>query len=322
MNFRHLDLNLLRIFDAVMAERSLTRAAQTLSMSQSAVSHALRRLRDQIGEDLLTRSGSGVMPTARADALWPAVRQALGGLQQAFAPVEYDPTRDPALFRLAMSDATSATLLPPLMQAMEEMRALANFRIVPLTTRDPRRLLEQSEIDLAVGHFPEVVGVIVTQGSDAPWQRERLYSGEYVCVMRRDHPLAADELTLERYASARHLVVNFSGRPHTLIDEALAGTGLQRRVVLTVNQFYTAGRIACHTDLLTVLPASFIAATGYRDQLVMRRLPLPILAVDVDMLWHRRSLASPTHRWLREQIAGATRRAQAAAGPWRAAHLA
>jgi DNA-binding transcriptional LysR family regulator len=248
------------------------------------------------------------MPTARAEALWPIVRQAMSGLQQAFAPAQYAPDRDAAHFRLAMADATAAMLMPPLVQGLEQVRALANLRVMPLTTRDPRRLLAQSEIDLAVGHFPEVVGALVTQGEDALWQRERLYTSEYVCVMRRGHPLAEQELTLERYIGALHLLVSFSGRAQGLVDEALSALGRQRRVVLTVNQFFTAGRVVARSDLLTVLPASFIAATGYRHEVVARPLPLSISPVYVDMLWHRRSTASPPHRWLRELVAAAARR--------------
>src|SRR5262245_6008209 len=118
MNFRTLDLNLLRVFDAVMAEGSLTRAADILSLSQSAVSHALQRLRAAVGDELVMRTAYGVVPTARAQALWPTVRTALGQLQQAVAPGQFEPRTDPANFRLAMADATAATWLPPLVAAI------------------------------------------------------------------------------------------------------------------------------------------------------------------------------------------------------------
>lgn len=309
MNFRNLDLNLLRIFDAVMAERSLTRAAQTLSMSQSAISHALKRLRDQVGEDLLVRSGNGVVPTARADALWPGVRQALAQLQQSLSPTAYSPQTHAADFRLAMADATAALLMPALIQSLESLKALANLRVLPLTTRDPRRLLDRSEADLAVGHFPEAVGSIVTLGADTPWRRARLYETEYLCVMRRDHPLAQGELTLDRYCEAHHLLVSFSGRSQGPIDDALTAIGRQRRIVLTVNQFFTAGRVVTRSDLLAVLPASFVAATGYRDELARRPLPLEVAPVTVDMFWHRRNDTAPAHHWLRERLAAAARQA-------------
>ncbi|MEN9485180.1 MAG: hypothetical protein RJB37_3060, partial [Pseudomonadota bacterium] len=112
MNFRTLDLNLLRVFDTVMAERNLTRAADRLAMTQPAVSNALRRLKDAVGETLFTRAAFGVVPTARADALWPEVRTALAQLRHVFEPTDYDPVHQPRTFALAMADAASALLLP------------------------------------------------------------------------------------------------------------------------------------------------------------------------------------------------------------------
>jgi DNA-binding transcriptional LysR family regulator len=309
-NFRHLDLNLLRVFDAVMAERSLTRAAQALSLSQSAISHAMKRLREAVGEELLTRTATGVIPTPRAEALWPAVRDALTGLQQAIAPGDYDPQHHAADFRVAMADATAAMLMPPLVGAIESLRALANIRVVPLTTRDPRRALEQGDADVAVGYFPTAMTAIVAQGPESPFRRERLSTSAYRCVMRADHPLAQQELTLDRYCDAHHLFVSFSGRAHGPIDSALAALGRRRRIVLTVNQFFTAGRVVTQSDLLTVLPAHFIEATGYRDRLVDRPLPVQVQAIQVEMVWHARHDRDPPQRWLRAQLVEANRRAQ------------
>jgi DNA-binding transcriptional LysR family regulator len=309
VNFGTLDLNLLRVFDAVMGERSLTRAARRLNLSQSAVSHALKRLRASIGDELVTRTAFGVVPTPKAESLWPSVRNALAQLQQAIAPGEYDVRAEPANFRVTMADATAAMLLPPLVEAIERAQALANVQVVPLTTRDPRRLIEQAEADLAVGYFPNAVAAVIAQGPDSPLRRERLYESEYHCVMRRGHPLAQGELTLDRYCDAHHLFVSFSGRPHGPIDEALAALGRRRRIVLTVNQFFTAGRIVTQSDLLTVLPCSFIEATGYPERLVTRPLPVTVPGVHVEMLWHARNDDDPRQRWLRRALAAASRAA-------------
>jgi DNA-binding transcriptional LysR family regulator len=306
MNFRQLDLNLLRVFDAVMAERSLTRAAANLALSQSAVSHALKRLRAAVGDELVTRTAFGVVPTPRAETLWPSVRAALGELQQAIAPGEFDPRSHGANFRLTMADATAAMLMPPLVAAIEHAQALANLRVVPLTTRDPRRLLERDEADIAVGYFPAAVTAILAQGPDSPLRRERLGESEYRCVMRKGHPLAKGELTLDRYCDAHHLLVSFSGRAHGSIDSALAALGRRRRIVLTVNQFFTAGRVVTQSDLLTVLPSTFIEATGYRDRLVERALPVTLAGIQVEMVWHMRHDADPAQRWLRDRIGDAS----------------
>ncbi len=304
-NFRTLDLNLLRVFDAVMAEGSLTRAAATLAMTQPAVSHALSRLRAAVGEQLFQRVSRGVRPTPRAEALWPQVRTALAGLRQALAPGDFDPRRDAVQLRIAMADATAAMLAPALVRGIESEAAAVNLRVLPLATRDPRRLLEDGAADLAVGYFPEVVREVLMLGDESPLRHARLYDTRYVCVMRKGHPLAGRTLTLDDFCAAHHLLVSFSGRPHGYVDLALAGLGRQRRIVLTVNQFFTAGRVVTQSDLLTVLPEHFLAATGYRDELVMCELPMVLAPVHVSMLWHLRSDADPAHAWLRAQVQAA-----------------
>ncbi|AKJ32160.1 LysR family transcriptional regulator [Caldimonas brevitalea] len=309
MNFRTLDLNLLRVFDQVMAEQNLTRAAERLAMTQPAVSNALRRLREAVGDELLVRTAYGVKPTARAEALWPEVRAALGRLREALDPETFDPTVSEATFRLAMADATAATLMPLLVAGIERLQALANVRVFPLTTRDPRALVERGEVDFAIGYFPDAIAALTAQGSTASLQHQRLWDGEYVCVMRKGHPLADAALTLDTFCAAHHLLVSFSGRAHGFVDQALATLNRTRRIVLTVNQFFTAGRVVLHSDLLTVLPRDFLPATGFERELLAKPLPLNLQRVHVEVLWHRRHEHDPAQRWMREQIlaAGAQR---------------
>ena len=308
MNFRTLDLNLLRVFDAVMAEGSLTRAAERLAMTQPAASHALKRLHVAVGEELFHRTAFGMRGTARAELLWPQVRAALAQLQAALSPRSFDPASDAATFNIAMADATAAMLLPPLVSAIESVKALANIRVLPLTTRDPRRLVEEADADLAVGYFPNAIAAIVAQGDEATLHHRQLYATEYVCVMRRDHPMAGEELTLDAFVEAHHLLVTFSGRPHGFVDEALATLGRQRRIVLTVNQFATAGSVVARSDLLTVLPQQFLPATGVKHRLVQKPLPLSLASVNVEMMWHLRKDDDPAHRWLRERVIDAAAR--------------
>ncbi len=303
MNFRTLDLNLLRVFDSVMAERNLTRAAEQLAMTQPAVSNALRRLKDAVGETLFTRAAFGVKPTAHADALWPEVRAALTQLREALDPRDYDPRTQPHTFHLAMADATSSRLLPALMQRLEADGALADLRVLPLGTRDPSKLLDQGEADIAVGHFPELISRLNVQGAHSPLRHQTLYESEYICVMRAGHPLAAkDTLTLDDYCAAQHLLVSFSGRGQGRVDETLAPLNRSRRVVLAVNQFFTAGLVVAQTDLLTVLPRAFLAVTGVADQLVVRDLPLTLPPLQVSGVWHRRHDRQPAVSWLLQQI--------------------
>jgi DNA-binding transcriptional LysR family regulator len=305
-SFRNLDLNLLRVFDEVMAERSLTKAAHNLALTQPAVSNAMRRLRDTLGDDLVRRSGQGLEPTPRANALWPAVREALRQLQESLSPSVFDPAVSNAIFVLAMADATASELIPGLLSAVERDAPGVSLRVVPLSTRDPRRLLDAETADLAVGHFPAVLADLTASaqtGGAINFAHQRLYDGEYVCVMRKNHPLAKKPLTLDRFCEARHMLVSFSGRPFGFVDEALASLGRQRRIVITVNQFFTAGRVVVQSDLLTVLPRHFVRVADIGNDLILKPLPFDMPAVHVDMLWHRRRQQSTSHQWLRKAIA-------------------
>ena len=154
------------------------------------------------------------------------------------------------------------------MQIIEGEAPAISMRVLPLTTRDPRRLLENEEVDLAVGYFPAVLASLTARAqSGGVACRSRpsgCTSGEYVCVMRRGHPLADAPLTLDDFCAARHLLVSFSGRPYGFIDQALGALGRERRIVVTVNQFFTAGRVVANSDLLTVLPRHFVQRHRHR----------------------------------------------------------
>jgi DNA-binding transcriptional LysR family regulator len=314
-NFRTLDLNLLRVFDEVMAERSLTRAARNLSLTQPAVSNALRRLRGTLGDDLVVRVGQGMAPTPRALALWPAVREALRLLQASLSPSSFDAATANTTFVLTMADATAAELMPGLIDILEREAPGVAIRVLPLSTRDPRRLLDDGVADLALGHFPSVLADLVVRaqtGDAVAFAHQRLYDGRYVCVMRAGHPLASGTLTIDSFCAARHMLVSFSGRPYGFIDESLASLGRQRQVVLTVNQFFTAGRVVAHSNLLTVLPQHFVSVTGIADQLVLRPLPFDVAPVHVDAVWHSRVDSQSAHTWLRSAVLRAARQAFAA----------
>jgi len=302
MNFRTLDLNLLRVFDAVMAEANITHAAERLSMTQPAVSNALKRLRDAVGEDLLIRAPRGVRPTALGEALWPQVRAALGQLREALEPEAYDPAADSRVFRLSMADALATVLMPALMARFDALGAHPRIEVRPLVDRDPRPALMQGEIDVAIGHFPEAVAALVSQGRTAALRHRRLAEGRYVCAMRRGHPLADQALTLDAFCAASHVLVSFTGRAHGFVDQALAAHDRTRRIALTVNQFFTAAHVAAVCDHLTVLPEGFLPLTGLQDRLVERDLPVSPGVVFVDALWHVRQDRQAGHQWLLARI--------------------
>jgi DNA-binding transcriptional LysR family regulator len=316
MNFRTLDLNLLRVFDVVMVERNVTRAAARLAMTQPAVSNALRRLREAIGEDLFVPGSTGVAPTPHATALWPAVRQALAGLRELFDPQAFDPRQDERAFTLAMADATAAVLMPPLIAALETGQLRVDLRVEPLTTRDPRALLERGSVDDALGFFPDVARALAASGDQGEFGLDPLYRCDYVCVFRRGHPLGRQRtLSLDDYCEARHVRVSFAGRPHGFVDEALARLGRVRRVRLAINHFSTAAQVVQQSDLLAVFPRSYVPHSGVAAGLEVRALPFEMPPIEVALLWHRRHEREPAHRWLREAVARAGAQGGPAAAP-------
>lgn len=303
MSFLTLDLNLLRVFDVVMSEQNLTRAAERLATTQPAVSNAVKRLREALNDDLFVRTAHGVKPTQRAEELWPRIRAALSDLQSLLLPPKLDLGTLSTTFRLAMADSTASLLLPQLLRSIKAQAPAIDLRILPLTSRDPRPLLLQSEIELAVGSFPTVVAELAGEhGSVSAIRHHRLYSGKYICVMRKDHPLASGELTVDSYCEALHALVSFSGKAHGPADEALAALGRTRRVALTVSQFYTVGRVVADSDLISIVPRHLLATIGMTGLLTTKELPFDLPPVEVDMLWHDRDTRKGAHAWLREQL--------------------
>ena len=288
-----------------MAERSLTRAASRLALTQPAVSNAVRRLREALGDELLVRQGRTLEPTPHALEIWPAVRSALRDLETSLAPSAFVPTQSVDVFTLTMADATAAELLPGLLQTVQRQAPGISLRVAPLTSRDPRPVLDEGLADIAIGHFPALVADLTARaqsGAHNPFLHQRLFSGDYVCVMRQGHPLASNALTMDDFCHAPHILVSFSGRAYGFIDEGLALHQRTRRVVLTVNQFFTAAQMVAQSDLLSVLPRHFIPFSGLQNQLVQCPLPFRVPPVEVHAVWHQRQDHTSAHRWLRAQI--------------------
>jgi DNA-binding transcriptional LysR family regulator len=307
MSFLNLDLNLLRVFDAVMTELNLTRAADRLATTQPAVSNALKRLRAVVDDELFIRTAHGVKPTARAEDLRPAVRLALATLESALGAEPKDLSNIKKTLRLCMADSTASLILPPLIRLVKQVAPKLTLQTLPLLSRDPRPALLKGEIDLAVGSFPGIVAQLTTdQEVESGICHAALYSSEYVCVMRKGHPLAEGELTLDSYCEADHVLVNFSGRLQGQADKILAGMGLERRVVLTVNQFFIAGQIVGESDLLSIMPIHLIALNRMESELVSKKLPFPIPGLKIDMLWHERDARDPALKWVRATLRSET----------------
>ncbi|MGV7210440.1 LysR family transcriptional regulator [Oxalobacteraceae bacterium A2-2] len=304
MHFPDLDLNLLPIFDAVMREQNLTRAAGRLSLRQPTITLALKRLREMLGDELLIRTSHGVRPTARAEELWPAVQLALSSLESVIAADYPEVEPDPDTVRLMVSDSMASFLLPDLMAQIQEHQPGLKLVVSPLITRDPRKLLRQNQIDIAIGVFPEAVADLDAPAAPAtPLRHQCLYQGELICMMRKDHPLARGELTLDDYCAAQHVQISLSGRTYWTPDDVLESLGRTRKVALTVNQFVTAPRVVAKSDLLSLVPRDLIAQAGMTEVLVGKAPPFPMPGLRADMLWHERDARAPRQQWLRGTLA-------------------
>lgn len=294
MNYEQFDLNLLTVFDAVMTELNVTRASVRLNMTQPAVSNALKRLRHLLNDELFIKIPSGVSPTPKALEIWQPLREALHQIRQTLEPIEFKPATETATFTLALNDFSAALILPPLIKVIEAIAPHINLRTIPNTHINAALLLEQAEIDVAIGVFP----------SPPPRLRSQpLLTSSWVCAMRRGHPLARKNLTMERYTHAKHLLVTLTGEATGLIDPLLQEQGLSRRIGLTVNQFSVAPPILVNSDLIAILPTRVIQQSGLADQLHLAPVPIDLNPTSVKMMWHERSQHNSAQTWFRIQLA-------------------
>jgi DNA-binding transcriptional LysR family regulator len=291
MNLRKVDLNLLVVFDAVMRERSVTRAAHRVFLTQSAVSSALSRLRDQLGDELFLRGPGKLRPTPRAVELEEPVRALLGELEHVLSPAQFDPATERRSFTIATNDYFTAAVLPALAGRVARVAPNIDLRIIPTDGR-ALELLDQQEADLvctAADHLPERYGSQV------------LVEDDYVCLVRRDHPFAAKPPTLAQYAQAKHLLVSPRGDVKGFVDERLAEKGLTRRIALTINHFAAAPQIVAETDY--VLTVMRLIADRFAPARRVVQFPCPVAAPAVmrrmRMIWHERLAQHAAHRWLR-----------------------
>ncbi|BAZ17795.1 transcriptional regulator LysR family protein [Calothrix sp. NIES-4071] len=293
VHYEQIDLNLLSIFEAVMTELNVSRAAERLNMTQPAVSHALRRLRRITNDELFIKVPSGVSPTPKALELWAPIRESLLQIRQVLSPTVFDLEKATHTFTLSMADYTAALLLPKLLPILEKTAPNINLRTVPNTNINAINLLEQSSIDIALGRFFR---------PSARLRVQDLTSDRYICIMRQGHPLASKKLTLKQYVNANHLLVSLTGEATGFIDEQLREKGLQRRIVITVNQFNLVPELIANSDLISAIPLRTLQRSPLKEQLHVAELPIEVAPALLQMMWHERKQREPAHEWLREII--------------------
>jgi DNA-binding transcriptional LysR family regulator len=291
MNVGDIDLNLLRVFDAVLREGGVTPAAAILGLTQPAVSNALARLRKLFGDALFVRTPSGMEPTPFARELAEPVRQALALLESALAHGPgFDPASATRAFRFYMSDLGQVEFLPPLVERVRREAPGVRLEAVALDVDDIGAALAAGGLDLAVGFLP---------GLGPPLRRRSLFRDPYVCLMRADHPIRS--LTKKRFLEASHALVTYRGG-HRVIEEALERAGLARRIALRVPHFTVVPMVLERTDLVLTLPARVARVFERRGAFKALAPPLAIPPAEVAVHWHERFEADPGNRWLRERV--------------------
>jgi len=290
-----IDLNLLVILDALLEERSVTRAADRVGMTQPAMSHALGRLRKLFDDPLLLRTPRGMVPTARAEALIEPVRRALGELERAvFHRPAFDPLVERRSFSIGAADYAETVLLPPLLEQIGKKAPGIDLMVRVFRAEDMEEDLESGQLDLAI---------TVLQDNEQPAVvQKRLFQERFVCVVRKDHPNVGEALTLEEYVSLSHALISPRGRKGGYVERELAKLGLSRRVALTVPHFLVAPMVVAQSDLVLTLPERL--AKIFASMLPLRVVdpPLPVPGFNVSQVWHERQQHDPAHVWLRGLI--------------------
>lgn len=297
-----LDLNLLRVLDVLLEERSVTRAGARLDLTQSAVSHALGRLRHALGDDLFLRTAQGLQPTHRATEIAPALHAALVRLQGALEPVGFDPATSDRSFHV-VADASASALLVPALAGRLQARA-PNMRLrVSGCAQDLTQRLDTGEVDFVLG--------AVTAAPER-FARERLRREALAWILRADHPLAQGPATLEAIMAAPHVAVATQcaavGSPALklqpswgdadAVDAELARLGLRRHVRVVTPDFHSARAIVMSSDMVGLAPCRLALAWGQRDGLRVIETQ-PGLWAEVTLLYVRDRLAEPALAWLR-----------------------
>jgi DNA-binding transcriptional LysR family regulator len=304
MNFATFDLNLLRVFDALIQERSATRAGDRVGLSQPAVSAALSRLRHALGDELFIRQGNEMVPTPRALALAEPLHDALARLEQALYGTErFDPASAVRDFRLLGADFFALLLMPALAQKLSAEAPSISLRLLDSARGDIDRLLIADEIDMALERPLDVPDWI---------SRQLLFRSPFVIIAaRRNEALAAAKvkpgavIPLDLFCALPHVLRSIDGTTTGSIADALNAHGRKRRVVLTLAQFYAVGLAVSRGPLLAAVPVQFARAFADELELALYEPPVPVPVPDISLYWHKRHDGDPAHRWLREQIVAA-----------------
>ena len=286
-----LHLNQLRLVDALARNSNLGEAAEEIGLTQSAASHALARLRDELQDPIFVRTSEGMRPTPYGNRLAASVRDALQSLRAGLdRHPEFVPGTSSRTFNVIMSDVSQMLYLPRLLPRLSAEAPDVSLRVRALPSKAPHLVLESGEVDLAVGAFSRLI---------AGCRQKRLYRERYVCVVRQNHPRFDQGMTAEAFCSVPQALVDPRGYVHERLDRWLAQQKVSRAAKLHVPYFLSLPLVIARSDLLVIM-ASRVAKT-YAEMLPIKILPPPVKlpAYDVRLFWHERFHRDPANRWLR-----------------------
>lgn len=301
MNFAAFDLNLLRVFDALMRERSATRAGDLIGLSQPAVSNALNRLRHALKDELFVRRGNDMVPTPRAEAIAERVRDALMQVEEAIVgDARFDPATAERVFTLFGSDMFSMQFMPRFAAHIAAIAPKIALRLLDSASGDAERLLRDNVIDAAL-----------ERPLDMPdWvSRQLMFRSPFVVIAARGHRAIrkagvkpGGKLPLRLVCDLPFALRSIDGSMSGMVDETLAKGGAARRVVLTLPHFHAIALAVAEGQLLACVPVQFAESVAKELGLVIYRLPVDVPAPEIRLYWHRRHDQNPAHRWLRDAI--------------------
>jgi len=287
-----LDLNLLLALDALLLERNVTRAATRVGLTQSAMSHKLRRLRELFGDDLLVGGRQGMVPTERALALAGPVRRGLLELRSAIrSTAPFDPATAQRDFTIISSDYADFVILPRVLEHLSQHAPGIGLRMRPPTLAI-QPALEDGSADLVMGQAIEGSGL----------KQRVVFEETLVTIVRPDHPALTDGgtcLPLERYLELGHVMMSADDGP-SVIDHILAARGRSRRIVLRTPYFVGLPFMVARSELVAVIPRSLAEEAASVVPLRIVPPPLPLPSTRIMMTWHERAHRDPAHEWLRE----------------------
>ena len=298
-HIRNLDLNLLPVYQAVYESRSVVAAARRLRMTQPALSHALRRLRAALGDELFVRAGRGMKPTPFADRLAGPVRAGLLELRTAFSsPASFEPAQSDRLFRLAMADHAELLLMPGLLNGLgrEAPGMRVQVRRLEALFVPPVDALRRGALDGAISYFPDARGV------ESGLLQETLWTESNVVVGRRGHPALRRPIELEPFAKARHAAVIYGDEAQGFIDRELAARGFQRKITYASPLFSAVLRVVASTDLLACLPVSVVRQAGRDFHLQWQAPPLDLPEFSMRAVWAQATPEDSAWTWLRQHL--------------------